>query len=212
MVKKMSCGLSLTLLLLCLWSTICLAAGSVVDEDFSCKGVMLGDSESVLQAKWGEPLYDKIVIKQGVRVKTYVYKDRSEASIAVRTGKVVDFTVDMEKYTARDNVRKGATKFWLEKVYGKTNKQFIEGEYYLIYTRENHPHQKLLLKVDGDDGHLLNLQISSLPIDEAERAVMAEEGDPILLEHDSDDDNGFAGIDMSNMPQDKEVHLEGWGR
>jgi hypothetical protein len=165
-----------------------------------------------LQAKWGQPLYDKIVIKQGVKVKTYVYQDRSEASIAVRTGKVVDFTVDMEKYTARDNVRKGATKFWLEKVYGKTNKQFIEGEYYLIYTREHHPHQKLLLKVDGDDGHLLNLQISSLPIDEAERAVMVEEGDPILLEHDRDDDNGFAGIDMSNMPQDKEVHLEGWGR
>ena len=41
---------------------------------------------------------------------------------------------------------------------------------------------------------------------------MAEAGDPILLEHDRDDDNGFAGIDMSNMPQDKEVHLEGWGR
>ena len=96
MVKKMSRGLSLTLLLLCLWSTICLAAGSVVDEDFSCKGVMLGDSESVLRAKWGEPLYDKIVIKQGVKVKTYVYKDRSEASVAVYTGKVVDFVVDME--------------------------------------------------------------------------------------------------------------------
>ena len=111
MVKKMSCGLFLTLLFLCLWSTICLAAGKVVDEDFSCKGVMLGDSESVLRAKWGEPLYDKIVIKQGVKVKTYVYKDRSEASVAVRTGKVVDFAVDMENILPAVMCAKGLRNF-----------------------------------------------------------------------------------------------------
>ena len=212
MVKKMRCGLSLTLLLLCLWSTICLAAGSVVDEDFSCKGVMLGDSESVLQAKWGEPLYDKIVIKQGVKVKTYVYKDRSEASVAVHTGKVVDFVVDMDKYTARRNVRQGATKFWLEKVYGRNTRQFIDGAYYLIYNREQHPHQHLLLKVDADDGHLLDLRITNLPLDEAERAAMEQEGEPMLFEGDGDDDGSLLNIDVSALPQDKGVHLEGLGR
>ena len=124
----------------------------------------------------------------------------------------LDFTVDMEKYTARDNVRKGATKFWLEKVYGKTNKQSIEGEYYLIYTRDNHPHQKLLLKVDGDDGHLLDLRISSLPVDDAERAAMAEEGEPMLFEGDGDGDGSLLNIDVSALPQDKGVHLEGLGR
>lgn len=212
MVKNMGQWLILPLVVLCLLSTICLAAGKVIDEDFSCKGVMLGDSESVLQAKWGEPLYDKISLKQGVKVKTYVYADRSEASVALRTGKVVDFTVDMEKYVARQNVRQGATKFWLEKVYGKKQRQFIQGDYYLIYSRENHPHQHLLLKVDSEDGHLLDLRISNLPVDEAEREAMAEEGDPILLEGDSEDDNGVMNIDMSNLPQDNEVHLEGLGR
>lgn len=212
MVKNMGRWLILPLVVLCLLSTICLAAGKVIDEDFSCKGVMLGDSESVLQAKWGEPLYDKISLKQGVKVKTYVYADRSEASVALRTGKVVDFTVDMEKYVARQNVRQGATKFWLEKVYGKKQRQFIQGDYYLIYSRENHPHQHLLLKVDSEDGHLLDLRISNLPVDEAEREAMAEEGDPILLEGDSEDDNGVMNIDMSNLPQDNEVHLEGLGR
>lgn len=212
MVKKMSRGLSLTLLLLCLWSTICLAAGKVVDEDFSCKGVMLGDSESVLRAKWGEPLYDKIVIKKGVKVKTYVYKDRSEASVAVHTGKVVDFVVDMDKYTARRNVRQGATKFWLEKVYGRNARQFIDGAYYLIYNREQHPHQHLLLKVDADDGHLLDLRITNLPLDEAERAAMMEEGEPMLFEGDGDEDGSLLNIDVSALPQDKGVHLEGWGR
>ena len=212
MVKSMGRWLILPLVVLSLMSTICLAAGKVIDEDFSCKGVMLGDSESVLQEKWGAPLYDKIVLKQGVKVKTYVYADRSEASVALRTGKVVDFVVDMEKYTARNNVRKGATKFWLEKVYGKTQRQFIEGENYLVFNRENHPHQHLLLKVDGDDGHLLDLRISSLPVDEAERAAMMEEGDPVMLEGDSDDEGLFTHIDMSSLPQDKEVHLEGLGR
>lgn len=212
MVRKMGRLLALSLLGLFLLSAVSFAAGKVIDEDFSCKGVMLGDSESVLQAKWGAPLYDKIAIKQGVKVKTYVYKDRSEASVALRTGKVVDFVVDMEKYTARNNVRKGATKFWLEKVYGKTRRQFIEGENYLVFSRENHPHQHLLLKVDGDDGHLLDLQITNLPIDEAERAAMAEEGDPMLLETEGDEEPSLGGIDMSTLPQDDDVRLEGLGR
>ena len=173
---------------------------------------MLGDSESVLRAKWGEPLYDKIVIKQGVKVKTYVYKDRSEAGVAVHTGKVVDFVVDMDKYTARRNVRQGATKFWLEKVYGKNTRQFIDGAYYLIYNREQHPHQHLLLKVDADDGHLLDLRITNLPLDEAERAAMAEEGEPMLFEGDGDEDGSLLNIDVSALPQDKGVHMEGLGR
>lgn len=212
MVKNMRRALSFSLLLLCLWSTVCLAAGKVVDEDFSCKGVMLGDSESVLQAKWGEALYDKTVIKQGVKVKTYVYKDRSEASVAVRTGKVVDFTVDMETYVARRNVRQGATKFWLEKIYGKTPRKFVDGDYYLIYSRENHPHQHLLLKVDSEDGHLLDLHITNLPLDEAEQTAMTEEGDPMMVPGDIDGDNVHMEIDLSNLPQDKEVRVGGLGR
>ena len=212
MVKNMRRVLSCSLLLLCFWSTVCLAAGKVVDEDFSCKGVMLGDSESVLQAKWGEALYDKTVIKQGVKVKTYVYKDRSEASVAMYTGKVVDFVVDMDKYTARRNVRQGATKFWLEKVYGRNTRQFIDGAYYLIYNREQHPHQHLLLKVDADDGHLLDLRITNLPLDEAERTAMAEEGEPMLFEGDGDEDGSLLNIDVSALPQDKGVHMEGLGR
>ena len=212
MVKNMRRVLSFSLLLLCLWSTVCLAAGKVVDEDFSCKGVMLGDSESVLQAKWGEALYDKTVIKQGVKVKTYVYKDRSEASVAVRTGKVVDFTVDMETYVARRNVRQGATKFWLEKIYGKTPRKFVDGDYYLIYSREKHPHQHLLLKVDSEDGHLLDLHITNLPLDEAEQTAMTEEGEPMMTPGDIDDDNVHMEIDLSNLPQDKEVRVGGLGR
>ena len=145
MVRKASCLLALSLLFAVLLSSVCLAAGKTVDEDFSCKGVLLGDSESVLQSKWGEPMYDKIAIKPGVKVRTYVYQDRSEASVAVATGRVVDFMVDSEKYVARNNVRQGATKFWLEKTYGKKQRQFLDGAYYLIYERENHPHQHLLL-------------------------------------------------------------------
>ncbi|SHL04751.1 hypothetical protein SAMN05216582_13612 [Selenomonas ruminantium] len=211
MVRKLSLLLLLLLTIAAMLSTVCLAAGKVIDEDFSCKGVMLGDSEGILQSKWGESLYDKIAVKQGVKVRTYVYKDRSEVSVAVADGRVVDFTVDMEKYVARNNVRQGATKFWLEKIYGKKQRQFLDGDYYLIYNRENHPHQHLLLKVDAGDGHLLDLRITGLPLNEAERAAMREEGDPILQESDADD-TGFMNIDMSSLPQDDTVRLEGLGR
>lgn len=211
MVRKASCLLALSLLFAVLLSSVCLAAGKTVDEDFSCKGVLLGDSESVLQSKWGEPMYDKIAIKQGVKVRTYVYQDRSEASVAVATGRVVDFTVDSEKYIARNNVRQGATKFWLEKTYGKKQRQFLDGAYYLIYERENHPHQHLLLKIDPEDGHLLELRITNLPLTEAERSMMQEEGEPMLREADSDDVS-LMSIDMSSLPQEDTVHLEGSGR
>ena len=130
----------------------------------------------------------------------------------MHTGKVVDLVVDMDKYTARRNVRQGATKFWLEKVYGKNTRQFIDGAYYLIYNREQHPHQHLLLKVDADDGHLLDLRITNLPLDEAERAAMMEEGEPMLFEGDGDEDGSLLNIDVSALLQDKGVHLEGLGR
>lgn len=211
MVRKASCLLALSLLFAVLLSSVCLAAGKTVDEDFSCKGVLLGDSESILQCKWGEPMYDKIAIKQGVKVRTYVYQDRSEASVAVATGRVVDFMVDSEKYVARNNVRQGATKFWLEKTYGKKQRQFLDGAYYLIYERENHPHQHLLLKIDPEDGHLLELRITNLPLTEAERSMMQEEGEPMLREVDSDDVS-LMSIDMSSLPQEDTVHLEGSGR
>ncbi len=211
MVRKLSLLLLLSLTIAAMLSTVCLAAGKVIDEDFSCKGVMLGDSESVLQSKWGEPLYDKLASKQGVKVRTYVYKDHSEASVAVADGKVVDFTVDMEKYVARNNVRQGATKYWLEKTYGKKQRQFLDGAYYLIYERDNHPHQHLLLKIDPEDGHLQDLRITGLPLTEAERAAMQEEGEPMLREGDADD-MGIMEMDMSSLPQDDTVRLEGLGR
>ncbi|BAL83852.1 hypothetical protein SELR_21440 [Selenomonas ruminantium subsp. lactilytica TAM6421] len=211
MVRKLSRLLALSLLLAALMSTVCLAAGKVMDEDFSCKGVLLGDSESVLQSKWGEPMYDKLAIKQGVKVRTYVYEDRSEASVAVADGKVVDFTVDMEKYVARNNVRQGATKYWLEKTYGKKQRQFLDGAYYLIYERDNHPHQHLLLKIDPEDGHLLDLRITGLPLTEAERAAMQEAGESMLQEYDHDEGEHM-NIDMSSLPQDDTVSLEGLGR
>ena len=209
LVRKLSGCMFLCLLLL---STTVMAAGKVIDEDFSCQGVMLGDKESVLQSKWGEPLYDKITQKQGVRIKTYVYKNGYEASISPKTGQVVDFVVDMEKYEARDGVRKGATKYWLEKVYGRQQRRYIEGSCYLIFNRPGYPHQHLLLLVNPEDGQLLELKITALPLDEAEAEAMAAEGDPLLQEEEDGRHSDWLTIDTSALPQDKEVRLEGLGR
>ena len=197
-------------ILICLFmlSATVMAAGKVIDEDFSCQGVMLGDSESVLQSKWGEPLYDKTAIKQGVTIKTYVYKNGYEASVSPKTGKVVDFVVDMEKYEARDGVRKGATKYWLEKVYGKQQRQYIEGNCYLIFNRPGFPHQHLMLLIDPEDGQLRELKITALPVNDAEAEAMEAEGDPLLREDEARDNNAMLSIDTSALPQDKEVR---WG-
>lgn len=204
----------LVALLLCLFalSATALAAGKVIDEDFSCQGVMLGDKESVLHSKWGEPLYDKLAFKQGVKIKTYVYKNGYEASVSPKTGQVVDFAVDMEKFEGRNGVRKGATKYWLEKVYGKQQRQYIDGNCYLIFNRPGFPHQHLMLLINPEDGQLNELKITALPVDEAEAEAMAAEGDPLLQDDDGGENNNLLTIDTSALPPDKEVRLEGLGR
>ena len=208
LVRKLGASL---LAVLFFGSAVAMAAGQVTDEDFVCQGVMLGDNESVLHRKWGEPLYDKISLRQGVKIKTFVYKNGYEASISPRMGQVVDFMVNMDKYEGRQGVRQGATKFWLEKIYGKKQRQHIDGLSFLVFDRPGHPHQHLLLQVDPEDGHLLEVKITALPLDEAEADVMAAEGNPLLAENELED-NGLMTIDTSALPQDKGVHLEGLGR
>ena len=58
-------------------AALCLPAGrseaaGLQDADFSCRGAMLGASEAELFKAWGEPLFDRTEIRQGVTVKVYV--------------------------------------------------------------------------------------------------------------------------------------------
>lgn len=175
------------------------------DADFSCRGVALGDTEETLFKVWGEPLFDKTETRQGVSVKVYVYKDDYTAAVD-KSGRVVDFIIKNDRYEARNGIRLGATSYWIQKTYGKAERQRIDGGAYYVYTRKDHPHDHLLLGIDSQDGYLTSWRITSLPISDAEAAQRA-------LEEDAEEgelDPRFAEkeIDTSALPKTREAVLK----
>lgn len=181
------------------------SSAGLQDADFSCRGVALGDTQETLFKVWGEPLFDKTETRQGVSVKVYVYKDDYTAAVD-KSGHVVDFIIKNDRYEARNGIRLGATSYWIQKTYGKAERQHIDGEAYYVYTRKDHPHDHLLLGVDSQDGYLTSWRITSLPISEAEaekRALEEEEEEGPL-------DPRFAEkeIDTSALPKTRNVVLK----
>lgn len=181
------------------------SSAGLQDADFSCRGVALGDTQETLFQVWGEPLFDKTETRQGVSVKVYVYKDDYTAAVD-KSSHVVDFIIKNDRYEARNGIRLGATSYWIQKTYGKAERQHIDGEAYYVYTRKDHPHDHLLLGVDSQDGYLTSWRITSLPISEAEaekRALEEEEEEGPL-------DPRFAEkeIDTSALPKTGNVVLK----
>lgn len=155
-------------LVLCLCFVTVTAAAATVAEDFSYKGVALGDSYEKMIKNFGEPLYDKQILSQGTMVTYYTYKDKLQIGIAVKNNSVVDIQIKNDRYEARDGVKLGATAYKLTKVYGKVGRTFINGETYYIYTSEKNRWNRLMLQAEPTDGYLLSIRITSLPITDEE--------------------------------------------
>ena len=118
------------LMMLCLLSFLIFAdgeaAGKIKAEDFSYQNISLGDSEETLRARWGEPDVQNEQVIWGIHLKTFTYGD-IVVSTSVTGGKVVDINLIGEKYHLRKDVRYGATSSYLLKVYGKAERQFLDG-------------------------------------------------------------------------------------
>lgn len=183
------------------------AAGKVQDEDFSCRGVSLGDTEAQLLEKFGMPLFDKDVTRQGVPVKVYTFKKHYEAAVNRKTGKVVEFVIGDDYYTARDGIRFGATSYWIRHTYGQKDRQMIDGEICYVYARNGQPHERLVLTVDAEQGYLTGMRITSLPLtdEEAEQWELDGETDEGPLDWRIAEKE----IDTSRLPKDKAVVLKG---
>lgn len=188
------------------------AAGRLVASDFSYRGISLGSTESEVVRVLGETLFDKDIRRQGIAVKALVYPNGVEVALARRSGKVVDITVDLSKqkeFELRDGVRYGATSAWLQQVYGKEKREWLEGEVYYIYKMQARPYDRLLLSLDTEDYHLKAMRITNLPLTEEEYDARAGQGDD-ELEAMSDAVMGDKQIDTSALPQTDEVKLGGY--
>jgi len=172
------------------------AAGRVTEGDFSFHGVALGESAEKLHKAWGEPVFHKETRVHGVAVRSESYPKDVDVMISRRTGKVVDIRVNLKwqkELELRNHVKYGATSAWLQRTYGKTERQNIGGVFYYIYGRPaaknakkkaaaGRAYDRMLLELDSEDWHLVRFRLTSLPLTDAEADERADEADPETID------------------------------
>jgi hypothetical protein len=166
MIKKI-----VMVLCLCLMCTMTTFANPKM-EDFSYKGLYLGDSYERMVQLLGTPRYDMEQLVQGVMVTYYIYPKDTKVALDNRNKKVVDIQVKDKDYATDDGVKIGATPYKMKQVYGKAEKKFMEGKAYYIYENPNMKNQRLLLQVESTEGYLESFELTSLPL--ADEAVAIE--------------------------------------
>lgn len=203
-----------TLMMLCLLSFLIFAdgqaAGKIKAEDFSYRNISLGDSEEALSARWGEPDVQNEQVIWGIHLKTFTYGD-VVASTSVTSGKVVDINLIGEKYRLRKDVHYGSTSSYLLKVYGKAERQFLDGHICYVFSHPEHPRERLILNLDAEHGALQSARITMLPLTDEEADEMALSEDASFVELDLK--RGFIAskeIDVSALPKEDAVQLGGY--
>ena len=167
-----------------LWfSVYATAAAAVQSEDFSCRGLYIGDTYEQMKAAFGEPRYDMDRLVEGVMIRYYMYPHEVKVGLDLRTKTVADIQIKDKDYVGRDGIKLGATPYKIKQVYGKTQKQMVEGSVYYIYRSGQNNQVRLLLQTDPTEGYLEAFRLTNLPVaeeisgDEADLADETDRGD-----------------------------------
>lgn len=130
-------------------------------EDFTYKGIKLGDTYETMVAKIGQPRVNfDYIVKDNV-VTYYFYKGNDmRIGIDQFTNKIVDIRVSDKEYITEKGVQIGATSHKILKEYGPANKEKINGHIYYIYKNPQDEKQQLLL--DVSQGDLEEFRITTL--------------------------------------------------
>jgi len=184
------------------------AAGKILPEDFSYRGVCLGDSEAKMKECLGEPMYNLPRSVLGVAVIYHAYRDDLTVGVLSGERKVVEIIDKGEKYAARGGIRHGATTYKITQVYGQTEKRLIDGYVSYIYENPARPRERLILTIEPERGGLKAFRLTGLPLTEEEANSWVEEA------RQNNDEDTLAlftakdgGIDLSALPPDKPVRL-----
>lgn len=147
---------------------VTLPVSAAEPEDFSCKGVVLGGPSDGMAKALGESLFDNDRLVYGVHVKYYTFQHDVVVGVDPVTSRVVDIVIKDHNYRARGDVRYGATAYWIQHVYGKQARVFMDGATWYIYENPAQKGQRLLIEAEPTTGTLLSWRITSLPITEEE--------------------------------------------
>ena len=151
------------------------AQGALASEDFTVKGIALGDSEEKMLAAFGKPDFDKERMVWDIHMRYYAFPHGYEVGVAVDTGKVADMLVKSKDYTARAGVRYGATAYKIRTTFGEKERTFLDGSVCYVYENPQDQRQRLILSVDATDGSLCSWRLTSLPLTEEEADALTDE-------------------------------------
>lgn len=189
------------------------AQSALLPEDFTIKGIALGDSEEKIFAAFGKPDFEKERMVWDIHMRYYTFPKGYEVGIAVDTGRVADILVKSKDYTARAGVRYGATAYKIRMTFGEKQRTFLDGNVCYVYENPQDGRQRLILGIEPTDGSLRSWRLTSLPLTE-------EEADALTDEERSDWENldlhaislGDRDIDTSALSEDKTPTLRWEGR
>ena len=189
------------------------AQGALLPEDFTVKGIALGDSEEKMLAAFGKPDFDKERMVWDIHMRYYAFSNGYEVGVAVDTGKVADMLVKSKDYTARAGVRYGATAYKIRTTFGEKERTFLDGSVCYVYENPQDQRQRLILSVDATDGSLCSWRLTSLPLTEEEADARTDEE---RSEWENTDLHALSmegrDIDMNAMAKDKMPTLRWEGR
>lgn len=181
--------------------------GEIAEIDFTYKGIALSDSEEKALKKLGKPIYTRNKSIYGVAVRYLEYKNDVYIGILARNNTVADIIIDDKKYKARNGIRYGATTHYIEKVYGKKEREFLDGETVYKYERPNSKYEYLILTLDKETNSLKRMRITRLPLTEEAADIMGE--DPLLSNDLFVILAGEEEIDTSALKKPEPVKVQG---
>lgn len=131
-------------------------------QQFSYNGLKLGDDYNKMIERFGTPRYDQSDYAWGNKLTYYIYKNENKIGINADTGKVVDIVIVDDTYNNGDTLKDGTTSYKIEDLFGKTQRQFINGQVCYAYKNGD---ERILLQVEPTDRYLESFRITSLPIE-----------------------------------------------
>ncbi|MBB5335016.1 hypothetical protein [Pectinatus brassicae] len=197
-------------LLLIIFSLLTFAAFTMgmtavpTDTVFSCKGLKLGDDYQAMVKSFGTPWYNDDRLVYGRAVTYYIYHDKTQIGIAKKTGKIVDIRLVDKDYSINKNIRWGATPYKMQSVFGKAEREFVDGNSYFIYSLKTDAKKRLLLQLDSMEDYLIGIRFTSLPLtdDEADEAMYndSDELDDNIINHNEIDTSAVKNNKKSASP------------
>ena len=130
----------------------------------SYNNLSIGDNYDQMIKHFGTPRYSEPRLYYGnKKVTYYIYKNNNKIGINDDTKQVIDMIIVDDTYNHNDDLKRGMTPYKIEKLFGKAERQLVDGEVCYLYTTPDKI--KLIINVEPTDRYLENFRITNLPIE-----------------------------------------------